>query len=187
MNLPNYVSMSRVMLVPCFFMALYYHLNGHESVLFWCRILLVCIIVSDFLDGYIARKRGEITSLGSLLDPLADKLFVVTSFVLLAVYNQIPPWLAIIVVTKDILVSIGWCFYVMLYGKFEVKPSFLGKSATGFQFLTVCVIILFPNKIALTIIQFLTAVLTISALFHYVYQALQQASDNNLHRSKGTP
>ncbi len=147
---------------------------------------MIAIIISDFFDGYLARMRGEVTSLGSLLDPLADKLFVTTSFILLAVYDIIPAWLTIIVVSKDVLVCIGWCIYAMLYGKLEVSPSLLGKTATGLQFFTIFFIIIFTDGIFLKLIEYLTAIVTISALFHYVYQALQQASENHVHGEKET-
>ncbi len=155
-------------------------------MLVWTRVILICIIASDFLDGYLARRMGEVTALGSILDPLADKLFVTTSFVLLAVYERIPAWLAMIVVTKDVLVSMGWCFFAMLYGKVEVSPSILGKFATGFQFLTVCVIILFSDKWSLKIFEYVTAVLTIMALLHYGFLALKQSSEDNMKNAKET-
>ena len=185
MNLPNYLSMLRLLLVPCFFLTLYYYLTGEEFMLWWTRGILCFIVASDFLDGYLARLRSEVTKLGSLLDPLADKLFVTASYVLLAVYNQVPPWLAIIVVAKDILVTIGWCSVAMLYDKVDVMPSFLGKMATVFQFVTVCVIVLLPKSVPKSILEYVTAVSTILALLHYGYQAIQTYLGSEVVKSKG--
>ena len=175
--------MMRLFLVPSFFLVMYYYFVGYAWMLGWARVLLVFIVFSDFLDGYLARTRGEITALGSVLDPMADKLFVTASFVLLAVFDQIPAWLAIVVVTKDILVSVGWCALAVLYGKIEVNPSLIGKAATGFQYLTVCVIVLLPAGIPLAPLEYLTAVLTVFALIHYVYQGLQHSNGQTYHEN----
>jgi len=179
MNIPNLLTMSRLLLVPTFFLVMYYHLVGVDGMLNWTRIILIFIVVSDFLDGYLARRRCEVTSLGSVLDPMADKLFVTASFILLTVYEQIPVWLTIIVVTKDILVSIGWCMLAMLYHKVEVNTSIFGKLATVFQYGTVCIIVLIPINNPLIGFNYLTAITTILALVHYGYQAAQQTNGSS--------
>jgi len=176
MNLPNFLSMTRLLLVPCFFLAMYYFLKGHILTLTWAQIILVVIVASGFLDGWLARRRGEVTALGSILDPLADKLFVTASFILLSVFDRIPAWLTILVVTKDILVSIGWCVQVLLYHQVEVNPSLLGKIATGLQFATVLAVIFDLPAIPSGGLQYLTGLVTVSALLHYVYLALQHTN-----------
>ncbi len=168
--------MTRLLLVPCFFLAMYYYLKGHVLTLTWARVILVIIVASDFLDGWLARRRGEVTSLGSILDPLADKLFVTASFILLSVFDRIPAWLTIVVVTKDILVIIGWCVQVILFNQVEVNPSLLGKIATGLQFATVLVVIFLPPAFPAWGLQFVTGLVTILALLHYVYMALQHTN-----------
>lgn len=166
--------MLRLLLVPSFFLVMYYYFTICDDwLLWWARILLILIVFSDFLDGYLARVRRQITTLGSVLDPMADKLFVTASFVLFAVFDQIPAWLAIVVVTKDLLVSIGWCAVAVLYNKIEVTPSLIGKTATAFQYMTVCVIVLFPDGIPLAPLEYITAIVTVFALVHYGFHALQ--------------
>lgn len=145
-------------------------------MLFWARLALVFIVISDFLDGYLARQWGEITPLGGFLDPLADKLFVMASYILLAVFDKIPAWLTIIVVSKDLLVTFGWCFMALIYQRPEVKPSTLGKIATALQFITVCVIVLLPSGFPLFGLEYITALLTIAALLHYAFLAMMQAN-----------
>ncbi|MBN2328120.1 MAG: CDP-alcohol phosphatidyltransferase family protein [Candidatus Omnitrophica bacterium] len=167
MNVPNILTMSRLLLVPSFFLVMYYYFAGQDGMLLWARVILLFIVASDFFDGYIARIRGEMTSLGSVLDPIADKLFVTASFILLAVYDLVPAWLTIIVVAKDILVSIGWCAIAVLFQKMEVKPTFLGKLATALQYGTVCIIVLLPPHTPLWGLEYATGAATLLALLHY--------------------
>ena len=179
MNLPNFLTMMRLLLVPSFFLVMYYYFAGETFMMFWARIILIFVVFSDFLDGFLARKWGEQTSLGSVLDPLADKLFVTASFILLAVYNRIPPWLTIIVVTKDILVSIGWCVLAVLYQKVDVSASFFGKLATALQYGTVCIIVLLPPNIPLLGLEYATAIVTLLALLQYGYLASQHTNGSS--------
>ncbi|MFB3788912.1 MAG: CDP-alcohol phosphatidyltransferase family protein [bacterium] len=176
MNLPNFLSMTRLLLVPCFFLALYYYFKGHVLNPTWAQVILAVIVTSDFLDGWLARRRGEVTTLGSILDPLADKLFVTASFILLSVFDRIPAWLTILVVTKDILVSIGWCVQVILYNQVEVNPSLLGKTSTGLQFATVVAVIFHFPAYPSRGLQYVTGLMTVLALLHYVYLALQHTN-----------
>jgi CDP-diacylglycerol--glycerol-3-phosphate 3-phosphatidyltransferase len=171
--------MLRVLLVPFFFLAMYYHVMGTEVVIWFARALFVVIVVSDFLDGYLARRLRETSTLGSVIDPVADKLFVMASFVLLTVFDRISPWLTITVVAKDIIVSIGWCLMVMLYDKVKVDPSLLGKAATCLQFFIVFVIVMFPPAFYTVWLEFLTAGVTTAALIQYTFQAMQIASGLN--------
>ena len=155
-------------------------------MLFWGRVILIFVVLSDFLDGFLARVWSELTSLGSVLDPLADKLFATASFILLAVYDQIPPWLTIIVVTKDILVSIGWCVMAVLFQKVEVSASLLGKAATALQYGTVCIIVLLPPNTPLVGLEYATAIVTVLAMLHYGYLGSQHTSDSSSECAKKT-
>lgn len=185
-NLPNGLSMLRLLMAPCFFLFLYYWLTGIEFMLWAARITLILIVVSDFFDGYLARIRGEITPLGSILDPLADKLFVTATFVLLAVFGRIHAWLAIVVVAKDILVSVGWFMFAVVFHKVDVNPSFPGKAATALQFLTVCIIVFKPIDLPITPLEYLTAVVTILALVDYGYKASKHSPVSGVMREKNS-
>jgi cardiolipin synthase (CMP-forming) len=186
MNIPNILTMMRLLLVPSFFLVMYYHYSGEPGLLIWARIILIFIVTSDFFDGYLARARGESTPLGSVLDPLADKLFVTASFILLAVYDIIPPWLTIIVVTKDILVSIGWCVMAVLYQKVDVTTSIFGKMATALQYGAVCIIVILPPDTPLGALEYLTGLVTILALLHYGYLAAQHGNSSSQDSSTKT-
>lgn len=166
-NLPNLFTSLRILLVPVFFLCVYYEMRGFPEMEIWTRVTLLIIIISDFIDGYLARLLNETTVLGSLLDPFADKLFVLSSYILLAVFQKLPVWLSIIVVTKDILVVAGWVLLTLLHQTVEVKPSSLGKTATAFQFFTVCVIIFMPKFLYIDWFYGITGFLTVAALVHY--------------------
>lgn len=171
-NVPNSITLFRLLLIPCFFAGLYYEYIGYHWLDIPTRVALILILLSDMLDGYLARKLESVTELGRLLDPIADKLFVTTSFIALAAFQQTPVWLTIVVVSKDLFTLVGWCVIAILYNRFEVNPSALGKAATAFQFTTVFLVVVTPwLTLIIEFWQFATAALTILALIHYAYLA----------------
>lgn len=172
-TLPNLLTVIRLLLVPCFFAGLYYEYAGHTWLDWPIRILLLVIIFSDFLDGYLARRWNTISEFGRLLDPMADKLFVITSFLLLTAFQEVPVWLTIVVVSKDIFVLVGWCVLAILYQRLDVNVSWWGKTATAFQFVTVMWVVLIPELPFLWIWFAITGAVTSFALVIYVYRALQ--------------
>jgi CDP-diacylglycerol--glycerol-3-phosphate 3-phosphatidyltransferase len=175
-NIPNFFSMLRLLLIPFFFLSMYYFFVKNIEIMLWvARGIFVVIFLSDFLDGFLARRWGEITALGSVLDPVADKLFVIASFVLLAVFDKLSAWLTVTVVAKDILVSIGWSLKVLLYETVEVNPSSLGKMATAMQFFIIFTIVMFLPQVSILWLEILTVVLTLAALIQYGYQFMQLA------------
>lgn len=180
-NIPNLFTTIRILLVPIFFMCIYYEMRGYPSMDIWTKVTLLIIIISDFVDGYLARLLNETTVLGSLLDPFADKLFVLTSYILLAVFQKVPVWLSIIVVSKDILVVAGWVVLMLIYQKVSVKPSMLGKLATAFQFFTVCGIIFLPESGFIIWLYGITGILTVAAVIHYgLSLSIQEQTETSL-------
>ena len=97
-NIPNFITLGRIMSVPMIFWLL---LSGQNTG----RVLVfVCAGISDAVDGYLAKRFDWRTELGSYLDPLADKLLIVSIFIALGVRNELPLWLVIAVVSRDILI-----------------------------------------------------------------------------------
>src|SRR5262249_21945705 len=93
---------------------------------------------TDSLDGAIARLTNSRTTLGSYIDPLADKLLLVSSFLILTFLGFIPHWLAIIVISRDVIILVGFIVLYIITGRsIVVRPSFVGKASTFFQLLTV--------------------------------------------------
>ncbi|HPO10171.1 MAG TPA: CDP-alcohol phosphatidyltransferase family protein [bacterium] len=181
MNIANALSLGRILLVPCFFWLCYYSYSrvGAPEFVVWARIVLVMIFLSDFLDGYFARRHGQETALGGLLDPLADKLFVLTSFILLAIFDRLPIWLAMIVISKDILVVIGWALVATILGRVEASPTRTSKWATAFQFAAVVATVFsFPVPYPL-IVNVVAAGLTLVSVGQYFLQGLRLLSPGN--------
>ncbi|HEA46924.1 MAG TPA: CDP-alcohol phosphatidyltransferase family protein [bacterium] len=134
MNLPNKITILRLMLIPVF---LYYLKVGQARVAF---LIFLVAILSDGLDGYLARTRGQKTKLGSILDPTADKLLVLFSFVMLTFfYHTIPSWLTWVVIGRDIILLVGFGILYLSLGSVEIIPSAWGKMTTLLQFSVVVI------------------------------------------------
>jgi CDP-diacylglycerol--glycerol-3-phosphate 3-phosphatidyltransferase len=143
-NLPNYITLSRIFAVPLFIWILSSHwFDGPfgEKELLACGIFIAASI-TDGLDGYLARRRGQITTLGMLLDPLADKLLIAAAFVTLVQINPriVPAWIAVVVIGREFLVS-GLRSIAASQG-FTIEASDLGKFKTVVQIVVVVAAIL---------------------------------------------
>ncbi len=138
MNLPNLLTLLRIFLTPVILIALIYQ----GSV--WALGLYALAILTDLLDGFFARRLGQITLLGAYLDPLADKLLVSVVYVALGISGHLPPWLAVLVVSRDLLLGIGAAvLYFSGLGR-EVVPSHWGKLSTFLQMITAGGVLLAP-------------------------------------------
>ena len=103
-NIPNFITLARVLSVPVIFWLL---VNGNSRIAFF---VFLCAGISDAVDGYLAKRFKWTTELGAYLDPLADKLLIVSIYIALGVSNEIPLWLVIAVVSRDILILLAfWC------------------------------------------------------------------------------
>lgn len=98
-------------------------------------VLLVLAGLSDALDGFLARRNGWITPLGALLDPVADKLFVVSMFIVFGLKGSLPWWLVALVIGRDIVIVLGALAYRVVRGKLEMRPLMISKLNTGLQIL----------------------------------------------------
>jgi CDP-diacylglycerol--glycerol-3-phosphate 3-phosphatidyltransferase len=160
--------------------------------------LFIAASITDGLDGYLARKRGQITTMGMLLDPLADKLMVTTAYIILVAYNPriVPVWIAVLVIGREFLVS-GLRSIAASEG-FTIDASEIGKLKTVIQIVSVVAAILahrwdywiwFPkfhggfivavHLIAVTAIYWMTAVSIISAVDYFVgfWKKIDHASE----------
>lgn len=134
MNLPNKITILRLILIPFF---LFFLKIGQARIAF---IIFLVAILSDALDGYLARTRGQKTKLGSILDPTADKLLVLSSFVMLTFfYHSIPSWLTWVVIGRDIILLVGFGILYLSLGSVEIIPSAWGKMTTLLQFSVVVI------------------------------------------------
>lgn len=127
MTLASKITVLRIMAIPLFVIALLEHRLG------WARLIFVLSVFSDALDGAIARLRGERTALGSFLDPLADKLLLLATYVAFSTLGWIPVWVFIAVLSRDLLIVLGWTVVYILTGNSKIQPRPLGKLTTALQ------------------------------------------------------
>ncbi|HEX4032230.1 MAG TPA: CDP-diacylglycerol--glycerol-3-phosphate 3-phosphatidyltransferase [Terracidiphilus sp.] len=185
MNLPNSITMSRIVMIPLLLWILSSHFpwrgpDGTQEIA--AAILFVLASMTDGLDGYLARKRGQITTMGMLLDPLADKIMVTAALVALVAYNPeiVKVWIAVVIVGREFLIS-GLRSIASSEG-FTISASELGKLKTVIQIVSVVLAILahrwdqwqigvlvIPVKwYAIAAIYFTVLVSTISAVDYFV-------------------
>jgi len=138
MGLANWLTVLRILLIPVFVTLLVYGQRGPALLVFLAAAL------TDWLDGYVARQQGSQSRLGAFLDPLADKLLLVSSFVTLTWLRALPFWIAAVVISRDVILMVGALAIHMAGGRITPRPTRAGKLATFFQVLTVLTGLLAP-------------------------------------------
>lgn len=131
MNIPNFLSLLRIILVPVFVIFL---INAEYDK---ALITFIAAGLTDALDGTLARLLKCQTKLGAYLDPIADKLLLVTSFVSLAIFGIIPAWLAVMVISRDFIILLGLAILTMMSVSYEIQPAIVGKITTALQVATI--------------------------------------------------
>jgi len=140
MNLPNSLTLLRILLVPFFvlFFSFPYFRTPEGSILL--VLFFLAISLTDLVDGYLARKRSQVTLLGKFLDPVADKVLVISVLDLLVEEGRIPSWMAIIIISRDFIVT-GFRLIASHEGIVISAESF-GKYKMVFQIISICFLIL---------------------------------------------
>jgi CDP-diacylglycerol--glycerol-3-phosphate 3-phosphatidyltransferase len=185
MTTANKVTILRMLLIPFFVVAvLYYVKTGNELQRLAALLTFAVAAILDGVDGYIARHYNQYSELGAVLDPLADKLLLVSGVVLLSFdhgtrLGQIPLWLTGTILGRDILILIGMVVIQFTVGKVRVRPRIMGKIATVLQMASVLWILLRWDDGGARWILYLTAGAAIctgvSGLL-YVYDGIRQLS-----------
>ena len=127
LNIPNVLSLSRILLVPLLITLLAYHQFK------WALVVFVLSGVSDGLDGFLARVLDQKTRLGSYLDPIADKLLLASSFVTLSILGVLPFWITVVILLRDIFIGCGFFVLFITDTEADAAPSFLSKCNTTLQ------------------------------------------------------
>jgi cardiolipin synthase len=175
LNLPNLITLGRVILVPIVFWLL---VSGETQAAFFVFLLAG---VSDAVDGFIAKHFDQSTELGAYLDPLADKLLIVSIFVALGVRGALPSWLVIAVVSRDILIVLGVMLSWLLDHPMRISPFVVSKANTVAQIVLAGTVLaddgfglgLETFRIALV---WITGVLTVASLAAYLRAWLRHMS-----------
>lgn len=102
MNLPNILTILRILLIPFFIIVFAVPSISRSN---WAAIIFILASLTDWIDGYIARKYGQVTLSGKLLDPVADKLLVLSALIMLVELHRVPSWLAIVIIGRDVAIT----------------------------------------------------------------------------------
>lgn len=175
-NLANAITLLRIILIPFF---IYFLIYEHRLLAF----LTFCTsALSDGVDGFIARMRHQKTELGTVLDPLADKLLLTTAYVTLAILHVTPVWLTLIVVSRDFIIVVGAMIVHILTGRLTVSPTIWGKLTTFLQLLTIFLALLLywwgRRSFWMERVALLTALFTITSGLHYMYCGMSMLNGN---------
>lgn len=171
MNLPNYITLARVILIPFFIDFMIYGYYREALAVFAAACL------TDGLDGLLARILKQKTQLGAFLDPMADKLLILSAFVTLVLLDRLPFWLVIIVVSRDAILTMGSLVIYFTTGTLKIEPSVTGKLTTVMQLAVVTVSLLlmaFGMETAfLSILHGSTAAVTVASGAQYVARGIK--------------
>ena len=165
MNLPNMLTIGRIILVPVLMIAILSQIPGG---LYRAAGIFIIASFTDFLDGHIARSRNLVTDFGKFMDPLADKLLVCSAMIALIEMNRIPSWVVIIIIAREFIIS-GFRLIASDNGV-VIAASYWGKFKTTFQMVMICLMIAnFPQLQILTdIIMWIALILTVVSLIDYL-------------------
>ena len=172
----NLITLLRILIVPFFLSTLLYYSPEKDYLRLWAFGLFLIGSLTDAVDGLFARLRKETTRLGQFLDPVADKLLVLSGYLgLLFAKNfpLLPPlWVIVTIVFRDLILVGGLTVLFTSGSAIEVRPNFLGKLTTGFQMATLLsILLLLPGS---TWLWNFTALLTIASGFSYVSREMKR-------------
>lgn len=169
MNLPNKLTVVRMVLVPFFVAALL--LSKTNDSLKWVALALFVIAsLTDFADGYIARKYNLITNFGKFMDPLADKILTISGMICLIELGRIPSWIVVIIVAREFIIS-GFRLVAAENGV-VIAANYWGKFKTTFQMIMIILMIMNLPALSLVtdIVMWIALILTIISLATYIMQ-----------------
>jgi cardiolipin synthase len=174
MNIPNSLTILRILLIPCYIGLLVY--GRFDEAL----IVLLVAGLTDALDGAIARMKNQYTRLGAVLDPLADKMLLISGFVTLSLIHLVPSWVTILVVSRDVILMLGTAVAHFTDSRVDITPTFLGKGTTFLQLsYVVMVIFLTSRRIDLSVmlpLLFGMIAFTLLSGLHYLYRGFRHTS-----------
>ncbi len=141
-NIANALTASRIVLTPVFALCILY-VDKYPFLHLWAIVTLVVMVLTDCVDGAVAKRWGVPTPLGTFLDPVADKICIDISFVIVSVKYSFPLWATIIIVSRDVFVLGAWCFFLLVLEKsFVVVPHLFGKLMVSAQMFTILFVVL---------------------------------------------
>ncbi|UCH00403.1 MAG: CDP-diacylglycerol--glycerol-3-phosphate 3-phosphatidyltransferase [Deltaproteobacteria bacterium] len=169
MTVPNLITILRIILVPIFII---YMINNRTSA---SLVIFLIASVSDALDGFIAKVFHQKSNLGAHLDPLADKILLMSAFIILAIFKMIPSWLAVLTISRDVIILLGVLVLYLNDYPVKINPSLLSKATTCIQVATI-IVVLSNDYIDITFLGmypfWLAAIFTIASGLQYIRSGL---------------
>jgi CDP-diacylglycerol--glycerol-3-phosphate 3-phosphatidyltransferase len=172
MNLPNKLTVLRVILVP-FFVVFLLLSKTTESMKWIALVLFIVASLTDFLDGYLARSRNLVTTFGKFMDPLADKVLTISGMICLIELGRIPSWIVVIIVAREFIIS-GFRLIATEHG-IVIAANYWGKWKTTFQMIMIILMIInIPAlQMVTTIVMWIALALTVISLATYIMQNME--------------
>jgi cardiolipin synthase len=200
MTTANKITVVRILMIPAFVtMAIYYGQSIQRGApLEWQRytaiIIFLLAAVSDGLDGYVARRYNQRSSLGVILDPIADKGLLLSGIITLSItnwseldpgYGRFPAWFPVLVITRDAVILVGAVVLHLLNGKVEVKPNWTGKVATVCQMCAIAWVMLQLHFLPLPFVVIVAGIFTlISGIVYVMHGVRQLQAEGHAHASR---
>ncbi len=172
----NQLTILRMLLIPVFVILLLYGYQG------WALTTFLVAGITDMLDGLIARATGEKTTLGAWLDPMADKLLLVTMFIVLTLpdigsINRLPVWFTVLVISRDVAIVLTVAVVNLAIGRRTFPPSIFGKIATATYIVTGVVTLYFnylgQRTVLVSVFVYASLVITLVSAFHYLIKVVR--------------
>jgi cardiolipin synthase len=171
MNLPNILTLIRVLLIPVFVILI---INKYFG---WALMTFAIAGITDGIDGLIAKITHQRTELGAYLDPIADKILLSAAFITLAIIGILPSWLAVLVISRDVIIMVGLLVMILTNYHPKIRPRLVSKITTVFQISTVLIVLMTKYEPAFdklsSIAIYGTALFTILSGSHYIYVGTQ--------------
>lgn len=168
MNLPNKLTILRVIMIPFFVLALLYNGGENQTLRYVAAAIFIIASLTDMLDGKIARKYNLVTNFGKFMDPLADKLLVCSALICLVELKELPAWMVIVIISREFIIS-GFRLVASDNGV-VIAASYWGKFKTTFQMIAVVLLIVGIPALSMvtTAVVWIALILTVISLVDYI-------------------
>ena len=174
LNIPNTLTILRILLIPVIVGFLVY------DYFVFALVTLLIAALTDMLDGSIARMANQKTEFGAYLDPLADTLLLMTTFITFSLLDMVPVWSVIVVVSRDAILLTGTLLARVTNTKINASPSLLGKATTVFQLVYIILVLVFFSyqfdPASLTPLLYAMSILTVASGLHYILRSVHTIS-----------
>jgi cardiolipin synthase (CMP-forming) len=182
LTLANKVTIGRIVIVPLFVTTVLYYSPTKDYLRYWALFFFAVAVISDVIDGYIARRYYQKTKAGAILDPLADKLLLVSAFTSLHIVGdylpelRFPVWFVVVMISRDTILLLGALIIQLITGRLHMEANMWGKMAAFFQ--TLCILGMFLQWPASEYLWPVTVVFTIISGLLYIREGIKVINDS---------